>query len=303
VSSLNLWTYETDGRVNSETVCFLFQPSLYFLTTITIDRFPPFMPVLGLPFARMDKTPRAVFEELESLTHAISRLSTAVREKTSSETASVRTASPPVVPTSFRRLSPGEVKLERTKEMSRRQQDNRTATRINALMSSAEQRRASPAFESKGRGVSVTSNPSRTSRQEVSHITQKDQTGIRGTRNSQEEHVGPRVLSTAVKRNITHRRSRDRREEPTGKQPKELTFKRASERPKDQQYRRESGNVMDLKPSKKAQNLPVGTTPSPKALERSFLRRDIPSYEINHDPRWAGHVHQLKISLQFGFDI
>ena len=255
----------------------------------------------------MDKTPRAVFDELDSLTHAISGLSTAMRERTQTETASVRTASPPVVPTSFRRLSPGEAKIERTKETSRRQQDSRTAARINELMSSEERRRASPAFESSGRGVNVTSNPTTTSRQEVSHISstttsrqelshmsQKDRAGSRGARNSQGEHMEPRGLSisTAVKRNITHRRSRDRREEPSGKQSKELTFKRASERPKDQQYRRESGNAIELTHSMKDQNSPMGAaTPSPKAFERSFLKRDIPSYDSLPD------VHNLLMGL------
>jgi hypothetical protein len=61
------------------------------------------------------KTPREMIEELELLTHAISGLSSAVREKVLSEEASAKSTSPVPSNPQFRRLSPGERELDRVK--------------------------------------------------------------------------------------------------------------------------------------------------------------------------------------------
>ncbi len=93
--------------------------------------------------------------------------------------------------------------------------------------------------------------------------------------------------STEAKQNITQRRSRGRREEPSGRQPEDLTAKRPHERAKDKAYARQSGDWKSLSFARHKEDS-SGPTPQRPVHERqtplpnstlSFLKRDIPPYE------------------------
>jgi hypothetical protein len=81
------------------------------------------------------KSTREMMEELELLTHAISGLSSAVMEKVLSDAASASSSSPVPSAMDFRKLTPGENKLNRVKAEARRQQDEREAFKIEELRS------------------------------------------------------------------------------------------------------------------------------------------------------------------------
>jgi hypothetical protein len=107
--------------------------------------------------------------------------------------------------------------------------------------------------------------------QEKSNVVASDST----TQNDPEiVETMKKDFPTAVKRNITVRRSRERRSEPTGKLPKDLVGKRATGRSKDIQYRRESGIFIPKDGQPDAPTLITSTIPV--EFLNSFLKRDIP---------------------------
>jgi hypothetical protein len=97
-----------------------------------------------------------------------------------------------------------------------------------------------------------------------------------------------RELPTAVKRNITSRKSRDKRDGQPVRQPSELTSKRSRDRPQDKQYARESGNWEDLhlrsQPTTPPTPNPTGTVQNldTELKVSHFLKRDI--YDLENDP-------------------
>jgi hypothetical protein len=192
----------------------------------------------------MERTPKQVLDEIESLSQALEGLSSAVREQTRSESSSAHNSArgtPSFVtqtPGPSRRLTPGERRLEVVKSSARKSQTERTEARIAELQRSDDQRRARNAHESSGERHDEFRNPV-TIRQQERSSARTYESFIQ----EEPEIVKPieTNLTTAVKRNITVRRSRDRRSEPTGKLPKDLTAKRATGRTKDIHYRRQSG--------------------------------------------------------------
>ena len=224
------------------------------------------------------KTTREMMEELELLTHAVSGLSSAVREKVLSDAASAKSTSPVPSAMEFRKLTPGEKKLRRVKVEARRQQEEREALKVEELRSRSL---ASNAMRSSGGRSSITASPKATSRQVLSQEFEADnqgsgQTRVKSPPTDKKELQG---FPTALKRNITSRRSRDRSDNISGKQPNDLTSKRPKERAKDKQYERMSGNWQDLEiPSREVTRSPGPTaqrTPKPSEPVPPFLKRDI----------------------------
>ena len=100
------------------------------------------------------RTPQQVLDEIDTLRQALAGLSSAVRERTRSETSSARNSarsSPSLVdqtPGPFRQLTLGERELERTKSSVRKPQEERTVARIEQLEGVDDRRRASYAHGS-----------------------------------------------------------------------------------------------------------------------------------------------------------
>ncbi len=113
----------------------------------------------------MARTPQPVLDEIEALSQALAGLSSAVREQTLSESSSAHNsarASPSLVaqtPGPFRRLTPGERKLEGAKSSARKSLAERTEARIVQLQKSDDLRRASYAPESSGEEHDAFRNP------------------------------------------------------------------------------------------------------------------------------------------------
>ena len=170
------------------------------------------------------KTPREMMEELDSLSQALSGLSSAVREKVLSKEASAKSTSPVPSIATHRKLSPGEKQSHRVKVEARRQQEERTAHRIEELRSRST---ASTAARLSGGRNSITASPTTKSRQELSQALDfdhevPDRTMAKSERVDKEEVYS---LPTAMKRNITSRRSKERHEILLSKQPSDLTAK------------------------------------------------------------------------------
>ena len=224
----------------------------------------------------------------------------------------------------YRRLSPGEQVLEKTKAESKQQQAERTAAKVAELSNSARLKKARASISSGGR-TSVTSSPLNPSRQDLSqdshqasavyhvkrhgeeilrndavserHLGWSERQGLpsnhyvqapereEGKYSPKEKDEGVNEFPTAIKRNITSRKSRDRREDQICRQPQELLAKKPRERPQDTRYARESGNWEDLKlpvtqavmqsPIQPSQQSPDTTTPSPKTPVVSFPKKVI----------------------------
>lgn len=207
---------------------------------------------------RMVRTPNQALDEIELLSQAIGELSSAVRERTQSETGSTRATPPPPsnVPNMtgpLRRLTPGERVLEKTKGEIRSSLDERTAARIAQLRGSDERRRASDARESSGGRPSASPSPLTMQQQGGSRALDfgsSDRNPLISSERVSSENVLKKEFPSAVKRNITVRKSRGHRSEPTGKLPQELISKRPTGRTRDHQYRREGGvsKAMDMNP-------------------------------------------------------
>jgi hypothetical protein len=240
----------------------------------------------------MERTPKQVLDEIDTLSQALAELSSAVREQTRSESSSARNsprASPSLVtqtPGPFRRLTPGERKLEETKSSARKSLAVRTEARIEQLQKSDDRRRASYAHESSGERHDAFGNPV-TKRQQERTASKASESFIQ--EDPEIVELNGTDLPTAVKRNITVRRSRERRSEPTGKLPKDLIAKRATGRTRDIQYRRQSGiyvaeNLLDSS-LHRGGILPDTTTTtnanSVNFLSNPFLKRDIPEKDAN----------------------
>ena len=92
------------------------------------------------------RTPEAMIEELDTLTQAITGLSSTLRSRIKSESERAQLASPRVSPLSksngYRRLTPGEIQLEETKSEQRKLQEERVASRVAELSISAEKAKA-----------------------------------------------------------------------------------------------------------------------------------------------------------------
>jgi hypothetical protein len=80
------------------------------------------------------------------------------------------------------------------------------------------------------------------------------------------------VLPTALKRNITSRRSKDRKVHLSERQPSDITSKRSMEREKDKQYKRMSGTSKNLDlPSRTVIKSPTSQlTPKPREHVQFF---------------------------------
>jgi hypothetical protein len=292
-------------------------------------------PVIDLSLVKMEaRTPQEMFEEISNLAQTISGLSSTMRER-QSEIASSSSLSP-LPPTGFRRLSPGEKKLERMKEESRRLQAARTAARVAELSKSAEQnrRRRSSMSNTEGSEKGLYLNPKTrhsvgqssqgdngdsipvTKRRERLSLSQPRNDAVNGSlidkeaargfgfesysdhqpqastqqgmSSSSGEITDLKELPTAVKRNITSRKSRDKRDVQPMRQPSELTSKRSRDRPQDKQYARESGNWEDLHLQKHPQTPPTpnpvgsGQNFDPELQVSHFLKRDI--YDLEDEP-------------------
>ncbi len=92
------------------------------------------------------RTPEAMIEELDTLTQAITGLSSTLRSRIKSEAERAQLDSPLVsplsIPNGFRRLTPGEKQLEEIKSEQRRLQEERVASRVAELSISAEKAKA-----------------------------------------------------------------------------------------------------------------------------------------------------------------
>ncbi len=123
----------------------------------------------------------------------------------------------------WRRLSPGERKLERVKADARSSLGERTTQRLAELSIGTSQRQ-----------VSSTRGASEAGSSETSHIRQHQPPVVRHRGEGEvfiKERDDKNVIlrrepSTEAKRNITQRRSRGRNEEPSGRLPQDLTAKR-----------------------------------------------------------------------------
>jgi hypothetical protein len=234
------------------------------------------------------RTPEAMIMELETLTQAISGLSSTLRSRINLETESVRSVSPAPIPDGLRRLSPGERTLEKTKSEQRRLQEERVVFRLKELSSISARERTSPQSQPPSRqslshtqgdgssaAVQLGSSPGETksSRNDMHESSQVEE----GRISSQGGSQVLKDLPTVAKRNITSQRSRDRRDGQAMKQPSELTAKRTKDRTKDKQYARESGNWEDLINLGRTSRKPPPSTPKPETenSRAPFLKRDI----------------------------
>jgi hypothetical protein len=160
------------------------------------------------------------------------------------------------------------------KSESERLQEERTTARIAELQNSAEKKKVHRVSKSGGGGSSVTSRHMTKRRHDLSQtLHQDDPDSV-----SQRLDLEQKMVSTAAKRNITSRKSRDRHENPSRKSLQGLVSKRPQERSKDRLYGRDSGNWEDLKLSKKPvfQNPLDLPTPKPNSpVVTTFLKRDI----------------------------
>ncbi len=198
---------------------------------------------------RVDRrTPREVFEDQDDLNNDTPGISSTVRTRRHPELASQRVLSPPLVTTPvWRRLTPGERQLERVKATARSDLGERTTLRLAELSLDASQRRVGTTRSSIGGGSSVAPRsmnvrPEGSRYQSVDDLPLSRRTPDSMPGSSAQMGAEP---STAAKRNITQRRSRGRRDEPSGKLPHELTAKRPTERSQDKTYARESGGWED----------------------------------------------------------
>ena len=92
------------------------------------------------------RTPEAMIEELDTLTQAITGLSSTLRNRIKSEAERAQVdsplVSPPPSPHGFRRLTPGEKQLEEIKSEQRKLQEERVASRVAELSISAKEAKA-----------------------------------------------------------------------------------------------------------------------------------------------------------------